>query len=279
MFANSGIVSAVIPEWAQEMGCDGVFYNCKNLETVTFEAKKLDTYTFGYYYFQGCSKLKEITIPTIIADTLFRSNYTFADCTSLEKVTIYASVNSLDTGKWMFLNCTKLNKIEIFQVEEYTYDETGKITGYAKVKEAYFGNIYNDAFTNCASLKKIPLIPVDLKCFGACFAGCGIERFVLPGLKQFQTSGSLSTKYFAGMPNLKEIWINTAASSVIMTDDLFTDLENDVNIYFYNQTKEEVIKANRGKDGCFTNASEKAHFFFKDTMPTDVEWPEEIKPN
>jgi hypothetical protein len=51
-----------------------------------------------------------------------------------------------------------------------------------------------------------------------------------------------------------------------------------MNFYFYEQTKEEVIAAYGGKDDWLTNADEKAHFYFKDTIPADVEWPEDIRP-
>jgi hypothetical protein len=50
-----------------------------------------------------------------------------------------------------------------------------------------------------------------------------------------------------------------------------------VSIYFYNQTHAQV-KSAAGNDNWFNNAGEKTTFFFKDTMPADVEWPEKIKP-
>ena len=56
----------------------------------------------------------------------------------------------------------------------------------------------------------------------------------------------------------------------------FTKLTHDINIYFCNYTLEEVI-AMTGSDKWYTDADEKAHFYFKDTIPADVEWPEELK--
>ena len=51
-----------------------------------------------------------------------------------------------------------------------------------------------------------------------------------------------------------------------------------MNFYFYTMTKEEVIAASGGKEDWLTNASEKAHFYFKDTIPADAEWPADIAP-
>ena len=278
MFANSGIKQAIVPAWVQDLCTTAVFQNCKNLESITFEAKKVSTRTFGESFFQGCTSLKSIVIPAVKAYALQDSKYLFADCTALEHVTIYTEDSSEDTGKWMFQNCTSLNHIEMWFVEEYAHDEMGAIVDYAKVKEWYFSNIYADAFKNCASLKKIPLNPNGLACNAPAFAGCGIEKFILRGLRSLTLSvGTGTTDYFAGMPNLEEIWIETLPSTAILRADNFANLDHDVNIYFYNQTKEEVIKACYNKDEWFTGASEKAHFYFKDTMPEDVEWPEELK--
>jgi len=279
MFANSGIVRAVIPERIQDLVTIGVFSGCKNLETVIFEAKKLDTRTFGEYYFQGCSSLKSIVIPAVKDYALQDSKYLFADCTALEHVTIYTTDTSADTGKWMFQNCTSLTDIELWFVNAFAYDEQGNITDYAQVTEWYFTNIYPGAFTDCASLKKIPLCPDGLVFHAPAFAGSGIERFILRGVARFTVySGVTVTDYFAGMPELKEIWIDTRASGVSMRAESFANLDHDVNIYFYNQTQEEVMKACNNKMEWLTGASEKAHFYFKDTMPEDVQWPDELMP-
>ena len=82
---------------------------------------------------------------------------------------------------------------------------------------------------------------------------------------------------FAGMPNLKEIWIGALQGRTKLYANTFAGIDKDVNIYFYNQTYAKVKSAG-GNDLWFNNASDKAHFYFSDTLPANVEWPEKIKP-
>ena len=44
-----------------------------------------------------------------------------------------------------------------------------------------------------------------------------------------------------------------------------------------NFTLEDMIGI-IGESYWYDNASEKVHFYFADTMPADVEWPEELQP-
>ena len=277
MFANTGLVNVTVPAWIKEVGNEGVFYGCKNLESITFEAVQIETDGFGKNYFYGCSKLKGFTIPTGSYMT-FMNSHVFAECTALEKVTIYLDYATTDTGNYTFLNCTNLKDVQIFKVEEFAYDEAGNKIGYAKVSPGYFNYIYTAAFEGCTSLKRIPMSPNGLNFSGIAFANSGIEVLVFENLKRLNGSYNGSGAVFTGMTNLKEIWISHGTSGVTINDDAFTNLANDVNVYFYNYTYEEVVAACGGKDGWFTNADKKAHFYFKDTMPADVEWPEEIKP-
>jgi hypothetical protein len=53
----------------------------------------------------------------------------------------------------------------------------------------------------------------------------------------------------------------------------FADLAGDVDIYFYEHTKEEIVKM-CGNDDWFINASETANFYFKDTMPEGIVIPQ-----
>ena len=108
MFANSGIVHAVIPARYIDLGTRCVFYGCANMESVTFEAKQLECEYIGAGFFFGCSKLKEVTIPsgcyfplydsTMVVEPGKVGGYVFGNCTSLEKVTIYHDMGSINPG-------------------------------------------------------------------------------------------------------------------------------------------------------------------------------------
>ena len=84
---------------------------------------------------------------------------------------------------------------------------------------------------------------------------------------------------FGGTGNLKNVWIGASwASSLLYFDkDTFANLETDMNFYFYDKTYDEVVAM--AGDACFKNASEKAHFYFKDNIPADAEIPEDVKNN
>ena len=69
---------------------------------------------------------------------------------------------------------------------------------------------------------------------------------------------------FGGCANLKEIYIEGNGGAI--SANAFANLAADVNIYFTGYTQAEIIAA--AGDAWLKNAGEKAHFYFKDTMPT-----------
>ena len=102
----------------------------------------------------------------------------------------------------------------------------------------------------------------------------------------YKDSTAPSNQTFAGAEKLKEVWISIwEYEQFVMTPDTFAGVENDLNVYFFEDTFEEVVAKFKAADWSnqyngdewFTNASEKVHFYFKDTIPADVEWPEELK--
>ena len=267
MFANTGIVQAVIPARILNVGAAGVFYNCKNLETVTFEAKKMNSVPVGAYFFYGCAKVKELVIPVGPSGN-FAGDYAFAYCTSLEKMVIYGSPTLYPNR---FEGCVNLKTFELWTVSKYEEDEVGNIIGYAELKPTSFGQITNNALAGMPALKYLYLCnSYFILMNNAAFADSSVETVVITNLGMV-----ISDAVFGGTKNLKNVWLSKTTGSKVYKN-MFTNLDTDMNFYFYEQTKEEVIAA-RGEDW-FTNASEKAHFYFKDTIPADVQWPEEIKP-
>jgi len=124
------------------------------------------------------------------------------------------------------------------------------------------------AFKGLTSLKYINLGNKSPNIYTAgMFAGSSIETVRIAGF------GNSSGATFSGAEHLKNVWIGGKLSS--NNTALFTNLETDVNFYFYTQTKEEVIAAHG--DAWLTNASEKAHFYFKDTIPAGTEIPEDVQ--
>jgi uncharacterized repeat protein (TIGR02543 family) len=243
MFARTGIVHAVIPAIVTDLVTPGVFEGCEKLESITFEAEKMNTYSLGVRFFYGCSSLKEVSVPAGVYEIC---DYypeipaeTFAGCTSLERVTFELTGGSLNAGVRMFYNCSNLTEIKLS----------------AKNTSKGFYNVYEDAFAGCAKLKEVPLYGT-VYIYGSPFAGSGIETLTLQ-LKA--EAGNI----FAGATQLKEVYIKK--NSLSLHADTFANLSTEINFYFFEQTRAQVISA-CGEEW-LKNADEKAHFYFKDTMP------------
>ena len=275
MFANTGLVNVVIPARIKSLRTTGVFYNCKQLESVTFEAKTIEGLYLGKSLFYGCSKLKEIAIPAGLSIQPFYNYETmedavFGECTALEKVVFYSQSNGVQIGAYAFYNCTSLKEIQHFMVT-YEYDSSYKVIGYKTETPDYISVIKTGAFYGCTSLKSLPLSPT-FDPYGKAFAGSGIEilRINLRKSYAYLNSGAI----FADAPSLKQVWFDGVKSGCF-TADAFTGLTQEVNFYFYNMTYEEVVKM-VGNDTWFTNACENAKFFFKGEIPDDVIPPEGV---
>lgn len=140
MFAGTGIVDAVIPASVTYLEADGVFANCADLETVTFQAATL-TYTYlGNYLFYNCDSLVDIVIPNGNSTNPFNSKigYTFAECDNLETVTVYYKAGSGSSGGitivaatnptagHMFENCKSLKDLILYDTTSPITDEDGE---------------------------------------------------------------------------------------------------------------------------------------------------------
>ena len=283
MFANTGIVHAVIPAWVMDIATEGIFYNCKKLETVTFESKLVYSEYLGAMFFYGCEKLKEVTIPagtfmTFAAQNTYEvepgkdGGYSFAYCTALEKVTLYTDMGWLDTGRYSFYNCPNLKEIEILYVEEFEYDEDENVIGYASVRKDGFGCISTGGFEGCTSLKRVPLTE-EIAVYGKVFANTGFETLVFATeclMDEFDCG-----EVFADAPNLKEVWITGSEWGLSIHEDAFTNLAGELNVYFYEYTYEELVEL-VGNDAWFKNADKKANFYFKNTIPAGTVIPEGV---
>ena len=280
MFANTGLVNVVVPKHITSLNSEGVFYGCTKLESVEFENLKMLTestynaYTYiGKHFFYGCTSLKKAVIPAGRWDQAFTKNNSydiFAGCTALEEIVIYNSGTTFSLGGTNFQNLPSLKSIRFYNVTEYAYDADGNITGYAAVSEFGVWDPSEACFSGCTSLK---YIMTSFQLPARFLAGSSVE---VVHVKRFYTF--LTKDSFAGAEKLRELWFagdNVAKNSI--PADAFSTFTKDVNVYFYNHTLDEIV-ALVGNDTWYKNANDKVHFYFKDTMPTDVVWPEEIKP-
>ena len=82
-----------------------------------------------------------------------------------------------------------------------------------------------------------------------------------------------------GASELKEVWIYIEEDGGISLDQYtFADMDHDVNIYFVNLTYDQIVELGEGDaEAWYRDASEHAKFFFSDTLPADLEMPEEFE--
>jgi hypothetical protein len=136
-----------------------------------------------------------------------------------------------------------------------------------------FCDIARDAFRGCTKLKEVPVsCSYEIYIGSGAFADSGVERLLINNL------GSLNSGTSGGLlkdSTLKQVFIgqlNERGSSIAA--DTFQGAKGEVNVYFFYYTCEEIAAIFNGNMGWYENADENVHFYFKDTMPSDVELPE-----
>ena len=57
----------------------------------------------------------------------------------------------------------------------------------------------------------------------------------------------------------------------------FTNVAGELKVFFYNHTYDEIVAMVQGSTAWYTEASSLVTFYFKDTIPEDQVWPEELR--
>ena len=185
------------------------FYNCTNLEEVTFaEGSQLET--IGDAAFSGCEKLPSITFPNSVTAI---GNYAFYKCTWLTSIKIPASVTSI--GCYAFHSCSGLQMITFGEKSQLTAIEAYAFEGCTSLSSitipASVTSIRNSAFYNCISLTTVTFNGVSerLTIGDGAFESCVfLETVTFAG-----TSNDVPTVgegVFSDCTNLKTIYIPTA---------------------------------------------------------------------
>jgi len=266
MFAGTGIVNAVLPADVTFLSADGVFMNCKSLESFSFEGI-IDCTYIGSYFFYGCSKIEEILLPHGATDPLNNKNggYTFAYCTSLKKITIgYSSMGSTYYGaEHMFEGCTSLTE---FVWQKFKKSGSGANTTYTYTAEylPYVGPYY---FAGCTSLESFTVGMNNT----SYFKGATIDAYAFYGctaLKEFTFANiynlnppllkKLGDYAFAGCTALTNITIDAKVGYyedyrfVILGEHVFEGWTAGQSIKFTRNTAEELqYMVEKGTfDGC-----------------------------
>lgn len=102
-FSGCGLTSITIPGSVTNANANGIFFNCKNLTSVTY----IDGVT-SINGLENCTGLTSVIIPNSVT-TIFDG--AFRGCTGLTSVTIPNSVTTM--GGLAFSNCTSLATVNI----------------------------------------------------------------------------------------------------------------------------------------------------------------------
>jgi hypothetical protein len=231
----------------------------------------------GPKFFAGCTKMKEFTLPAGLRNVVYGMQ-AFDGCTALEKVTLYTNRQDVYMYGFTFTNCPNLKTIELLYVVEMDYDENGKLLGYKEVVPANIYVAYDNAFFG-TGMDRLYFRSDNFNIAGPAFNESKVETIVIDSIGWFSMEGNWDVNLgaFTGADALKEVWISLSEEGFYFAENAFVDVDHDINVYFTNFTLEEMIEI-IGESNWYDNASEKVHFYFKDTMPADVELPAELKP-
>lgn len=112
-FRESGLTSFEIPKSITKLGTGTsygyVFYQCKNLKTVTFAAGTKLSYVLGYTF--AYSGIETIDLSTALLGTATLGTNLFDGCENLTDVKLPSALTSL--GNSMFKNCTSLTGVKL----------------------------------------------------------------------------------------------------------------------------------------------------------------------
>lgn len=166
-FANSDITAVVIPESVLYIR-QTAFYNCDDLEIVSFTSGSADAQTLLIegYAFQSCDALEEITLPARLGE-VESFNDVFYACNALENVyfeegnALYSSVDGLicdalgTTAIFCPYGKSGVYTIpgEILAIGEGAFESRDQITDI--VIGAYVATIGAHAFEDCANLESV----------------------------------------------------------------------------------------------------------------------------
>ena len=169
MFAGTGIVNAILPESVTWLGTEGVFMNCKQMESISFRGT-LKYETIGDHFFDGCSKIESISIPQ--GGNRVLSNYTFANCTSLKYITIYYQNEPIEASH-TFENCASLTQLTWYRTKSGSQKAGNRgmkyvgpyffagCTSLPSIKLENGAAIHEYAFDGCTSLETLNIVNSD----------------------------------------------------------------------------------------------------------------------
>jgi hypothetical protein len=189
-FANTGVSISTIPSTIETLG-EGVFENCKNIQSFTFPSTISEV---PHNLFAGCSSLSTFTFENP-DNILSLGNEAFKN-TNLSSFTVPDNITIISQG--LFENCENLSTVYMLEninqipVKGSTESEDSEITLQG------VSSIYTRAFNGCTKLSSIKLVDNN----GDVLAKCNDNKtlYFPSSLKTLAAVGSGDTyKAFSGI--------------------------------------------------------------------------------
>ena len=187
-YGCSSLTSINIPNGVTSIQ-ESTFSGCTSLSSITLPDS---VKSIGYFAFMNCTSLKSINIPDNVTNIGW---WAFSNCKSLTSVTIPERLNNI--GAWAFSGCSSLTGFKVSAKNLnyvsvngvlYNKDKTVIIQYPAGKKDKSYTipdgvtSIYDCAFSDCTSLKRIT-IPDGMLTIGVhSFFGCAnLTSVTIPG--------------------------------------------------------------------------------------------------
>ena len=183
-------------------------------------------------------------------------------------------------GQYCYYNCGNLTEIKAYRVTVFNYNDDGTVRSYADPTPVKRNSLLTaHCFEGCYKLDVMALYDLSGMAMQTymenVFAGFPNPVLLLSGSLMFwQTDADLVA--FANTPDLKEVWMNP--TELDLNAATFSNVAGELKVIFYNHTYEEIVRMMKGKTAWYEDASKLVTFYFKDTIPEDMVWPEELQP-
>ena len=202
------------------------FQNCKNLVSA-IGIKSLSSYAFA-----GCTSLKSVGLNFGITEISISA---FSGCTSLEYIEIPDSVETIAYGAFSSTNIKHLVLSNIVTIGERAFENSALVDIILPISVR---TISTNAFSGCASLKKVTIQDGPSVIDSNAFSGCtNLAEITIPasvtsiGSNAFSNCPALQTIYYEGTKVKKNAISISSGNNALSTATWYC--ENDIYGYQY----------------------------------------------